>query len=160
MKDVTPIKRKVNLQPLSRDHHQGLLFVWKIRQGLKTDATLKEMSAYAAWFWEQHLAPHFLLEEKYLLTLLPVAHPLALRMLAEHKSIHEAILSIEIEPDRNELTRLCDLLETHIRFEEREYFTYLEDILDDNEMNKLVVFEQEHLPACKEWENEFWKKNK
>lgn len=29
------IKRTKALQPLSRDHHHGLLLCWKIRQGIK-----------------------------------------------------------------------------------------------------------------------------
>jgi len=34
MKTV-PIKRSIALQPLSREHHHGLLLCWKIRTGLK-----------------------------------------------------------------------------------------------------------------------------
>ena len=156
MKPGNPIKRNQRLQPLSRDHHQGLLFVWKIRQGLRNQVSTEEMNAYAHWFWEKDLSPHFLLEEQYLLPLLPVAHPLALRMIKEHKNIREAVLSLGKESTRYDLARLSDLLEEHIRFEEREFFTYLEQHLDDDKLNKLSALEQDHIPACEKWENEFW----
>jgi len=31
---TTPIKRHNSLQPLSRDHHDGLLLKWKINKGI------------------------------------------------------------------------------------------------------------------------------
>jgi len=35
MEPKKPIKRDKVLQPLSHDHHQGLLLCWKIRTGIK-----------------------------------------------------------------------------------------------------------------------------
>lgn len=32
-----PIKRHPSLQPLSREHHYGLLLSWKIREGFKRE---------------------------------------------------------------------------------------------------------------------------
>ncbi|CDF79955.1 hypothetical protein BN863_22430 [Formosa agariphila KMM 3901] len=35
MTDKKPLKRHKSLQPLSRDHHHGLLLAWKIRADLR-----------------------------------------------------------------------------------------------------------------------------
>ena len=34
MEEIKPLKRSKELAPLSREHHDGLLFAWKIKQGL------------------------------------------------------------------------------------------------------------------------------
>ena len=58
-----PIKRNENLITLSKDHHFGLLFCWKIRQGLKAEIELDRIRKYINYFWEFHLKQHFIEEE-------------------------------------------------------------------------------------------------
>ncbi len=58
-----PIKRNENMVPLSRDHHFGLLFCWKIRQGLKAKIDLERIRKYILHFWKSHLEQHFKEEE-------------------------------------------------------------------------------------------------
>ncbi|HEX4876854.1 MAG TPA: hypothetical protein VFV31_09305, partial [Chitinophagaceae bacterium] len=72
MKDeIKPIKRSKQLAPLSREHHDGLLFAWKIKQGIANNATVEQMRKFALWYWRQHIKPHFFQEEKILLPYLP-----------------------------------------------------------------------------------------
>ena len=156
MKVATPIKRSKCLQPLSREHHQGLLFAWKIQQGLRNQVALEEMYAYASWFWEQHLSPHFILEEKYLQPLLPADDPLLLRMMEEHVVIGDLIPWLKKKSDPDQLSEFAELLESHIRFEEREFFPYLEEKLDSRDIENLAALELEVAPECEEWKNEFW----
>jgi len=63
-----PIKRHESIQPLSRDHHHGLLLSWKIRSGISKGVDINRIKKYADWFYTNHIKPHFGIEEKYALT--------------------------------------------------------------------------------------------
>ena len=54
-----PQKRHKALQPLSREHHHGLLLSWKIRAGFSENIGPKRIKVYADWFFKNHLIPHF-----------------------------------------------------------------------------------------------------
>ena len=41
MEEIKPLKRSKELAPLSREHHDGLLFAWKIKQGLANGTPIK-----------------------------------------------------------------------------------------------------------------------
>ena len=58
MKNI-PIKRHKALQPLSRDHHHGLLLSGKIRAGFSKNIEPLRIKNYADWFFKNHLIPHF-----------------------------------------------------------------------------------------------------
>ncbi|NJO25088.1 MAG: hypothetical protein HC867_03800 [Bacteroidia bacterium] len=66
MEKTEPIKRSPQLAPLSREHHDGLLFVWKIRQGLQNNTDVLTIADFILWYDEQHLKTHFETEEKLL----------------------------------------------------------------------------------------------
>lgn len=87
-----PIKRSAQLAPLSREHHEGLLAVWKIRQGLRNGTDTNTIARFVQWFWQEHLHTHFQQEETVLMPLLP-GEPLLHRMMEEHEEI-EALLHI------------------------------------------------------------------
>src|SRR5689334_2601804 len=91
MKNTTPIKRSKQLMPFSREHHDALLFVWKIKRGLENNTAVSTIENYIHWFWKNHLEQHFFLEEKLLLGHLDKNKKLADRLLAEHKMIRELI---------------------------------------------------------------------
>lgn len=159
MTENKPIKRTVHLQPLSREHHDGLLFVWKIRQGLDNHASLDKLKDYTSWFWKNHIKPHFYQEEKILLPFFNPADALALRLKEEHDHIRELILTIGHDPVRHDFIQLCNLLDAHIRFEEREFFNYLELHLSEQELKDVFILLEEKPVNCKEeWKEEFWKK--
>ena len=61
-----PLKRHKSLQNLSREHHDGLVFALRLQKGVAKKADLKSMEAYAVWFWNTHLKPHFKMEEEHL----------------------------------------------------------------------------------------------
>jgi hypothetical protein len=60
MEEIKPIKRSEQLAPLSREHHDGLMYVWKIREGLKNGAAVGKLKQYTIWFWQQHIKTAFL----------------------------------------------------------------------------------------------------
>ena len=115
------------------------------------------MRNYTLWFWRNHIKPHFFQEEKILLPSLPPDHPLALRLKEEHDYIRELILGLDDEPDTRTLIILCDLIDQHIRFEEREVFGYLEELLPVDVLNKIFQQLEAHPVNCDtEWKDEFW----
>jgi len=79
------MKRNKGLQGLSRDHHDGLLLGWKIRQGLKLLADPQIIADYIAYFFANALLLHFKEEEKQILTYLSDSDLLKQRALEEHE---------------------------------------------------------------------------
>jgi len=157
MNEVKPIKRSSELAPLSREHHEGLLFVWKLRQGLQKGIANERLRKFIFWQWQNHIKPHFYHEEKILMPFLSAGNELTERMIKEHENIRELILNLDSEPDSRTISMLADLINDHIRFEERQLFNYLEETLSKEQLE--IIFQQieEHPVACNtEWNDKFW----
>src|SRR5215831_7505562 len=112
MKDFKPIKRSKQLISLSKEHHDALLFIWKIRQGLKNNTPLSTITDYVKWFWQNHLVEHFEQEEKVLLPHLPKVDTLSTQLLAEHTLIRSMLAK---EFNNNSISEFADFLENHVR---------------------------------------------
>ena len=136
---MKPVKRSVQLQPLSRDHHHGLLFCWKIKQGLAKNVALSRIQDYVKYFYAGHLVPHFKAEEEIIMP--HKVDSLCAQAIEEHTIIATLINEITAEDGINEerLNTLIDLLNHHIRFEERTLFPHLEVILAANELKEVGV---------------------
>lgn len=117
------MKRDPRLHRLSSEHHHTLVLVRNLRKGIEPREVAR--------IFEEQLAPHFALEERVLLPALVAAGraDLAARTLDEHADIRVA---------RSEPQRLADLLEAHVRFEERELFPACEDLIPDA-LDRLAV---------------------
>jgi len=165
MDDNKPIKRSKELAPLSREHHDGLQFVWKIKQGLANDTPLELIRDYVRWFWLNHIKQHFRDEEKVLVQFLPAHSPLVKQMIKDHAQIRDMILSLDHEPERDTLKMLADFVNNHIRFEERELFAYAEKTLTPEQLSSIYL-QLENEPHCDTdpmaigWKEEFWMKKK
>ena len=155
-KELKPIKRSKQLKPLSKDHHDGLLFAWKIKQGLKNGTDVRLIAEYVQWFWKNHLEEHFREEEQILAPHLPADNQLLKRMLDEHQEIEAMVHINENIPDATLLGNLAQAIDDHIRFEERQLFPYAERVIPEKELN--LIYDQ--LPMekaeCGKWEREFW----
>lgn len=157
--NVKPIKRSHQLAPLSREHHDGLLFAWKLRQGLDNGTTVETLKNYCLWYCKQHINQHFHQEEKILLTYIPADNKLAKQLKEEHDNIRELILSIGNKPDKITIGMLADFISRHIRFEERLLFSYLEKTLSHEQLDDILK-QLENEPICStQWKEEFWLKN-
>lgn len=144
------------MAPLSREHHDGLLFVWKLRRGMVNGTDLQILAAFCSWYLKNHLHEHFDSEETLLLPYLEEEDEHRLNLLKEHEEIRKIIKSLDEQPAIDKVVQLGNLLEKHIRFEERTLFPYLEKILFPAQLQHVY----EHLtdePACSvEWKPEFW----
>lgn len=131
-------RRDPSLIPLSHDHHHGLVRVFEIRQALRRDEDLLAQIDRTLGFHRDDLTPHFRAEEEAVIPALLAATADAAtaaaldRLAGEHRRLNEmvAALAEHTEGDSPDapasvaeaLAAFADLLESHIRFEERELF--------------------------------------
>ncbi len=115
-----PLKRAPSLVPLSRDHHHALLLCWKIRTAFRKEVAVGRIKKYTDWFYQNHIQPHFKVEEEYIYSVLGMDDELIKQAMAEHrrlKRLFEDTTDIE-----KSLSLIEEELEKHIRFEERILF--------------------------------------
>lgn len=160
MEETKPLKRSKELAPLSREHHDGLLFAWKIKKGLQSDTSLETLCNYIRWFWDNHIKPHFKDEEKVLVKYLPADNPLVQQMIKEHEQIRDLVIGLDKEPDKSSVQLLAEVINLHIRFEERELFEYAEKTLTPEQMNEIFHELPQEIHCQSEWKDEFWIRNK
>lgn len=153
--DPKPIKRSPQLAPLSREHHEGLLFAWKLRQGLSKNIEVARMVSFAQWFWQQHLKQHFKKEEQALPLVLPRSHPLLQQMFTEHEEIKTMLDETAQHGDLKKFEPLAQRISDHIRFEERRLFGEVEAAASPGQLQLLSEqLKEEENKAV--WEDEFW----
>lgn len=149
-----PIKRHKAIQPLSREHHQGLLLCWKIKKGFEKGISPERIKEYTDWFWENQLKEHFRIEEKYVFPVLGTENDLVKQALEEHK--HLASLFLQ----KNEISLTLEMiqkdLEGHIRFEERVLFNKIQEEATAEELQHIQQHHETEI-SCGIWEDEFWK---
>lgn len=127
-----PLKRHKALQPLSRDHHHGLLLSWKIRSGFSKNIEAERIKTYADWFFENYLMPHFELEETHVFPLIDADNELVKRALAEHRRLKR--LFTDKENILKSLSLIEEELEQHIRFEERVLFPEIQKVATEKDL--------------------------
>jgi hemerythrin-like domain-containing protein len=155
-----PIKRNTAIAEFSKDHHFGLLLVWKIREGLKKSIELNRISRYILYFFQDSLIPHFKEEEEILFCLIPSDNALRMRAESEHSMFYKMVEELRNNPEDKQLIQnFADLLEKHIRFEERELFNFLQENISESGLQavaaKLKAREQKEGSA---WTDTFWER--
>ncbi|WP_424493541.1 hemerythrin domain-containing protein [Salinimicrobium sp. GXAS 041] len=152
-----PLKRHDSLKPLSREHHQGLLLCWKIREGLKKGISPERIKSYASFFYETQLLPHFAFEEKEIFPLLGEQNPLRKQALNEHQRL-EALFTKDYDPEMA-VNEIATALEDHIRFEERVLFEEIQHQTQESVLSNISDKLKEKTPTDPDnWEDQFWKK--
>jgi hemerythrin-like domain-containing protein len=150
-----PIKRSSQLAPLSREHHEGLLFVWKLRQGISKNIEAARITAFMQWFWQEHLEPHFEKEENALPAVLPPAHPMMQQMYSEHGEIKKLIAVIAKNGNYETFEIVARTVNDHIRFEERQLYGEVEKTASPEQLQHLSEQLKDE-PNRAVWEDEFW----
>jgi len=135
------MKRIPELRDLSEDHHHALVLARKARKagggedGFSVDDVWAEVEAK----FKAELEPHFQIEESRIGTILERLGETQLtqRLLDEHATLREFVI-----PGRDqtpaELGRFGELLEKHVRFEERELFEVAQDKLNHDELSEVA----------------------
>ncbi|MAP80824.1 MAG: cation-binding protein [Aequorivita sp.] len=153
MEKRKPIKRHSALQPLSRQHHFGLLFSWKIRKGFSKNVEINRMQAYAKWFFKQEIEPHFYDEETYVFPILEEGNELVERALKEHRQLKR--LFNDTENPGKTLHQLEEELDAHIRFEERILFNEIQKVATEEQLQKIEEVHS-NLEKSPDYHDPFW----
>jgi quercetin dioxygenase-like cupin family protein len=127
------VKRHPELIPLSHDHHHALAAARRLRLAAERGNASAEATAFSRFFAEESVR-HFRDEEERLFPL--VAHseeaqPLVVRALLEHQQLHALARRLALG-ETAPMRELAELLEAHVRFEERELFPLIERLLGDS----------------------------
>ncbi|MDE3143391.1 MAG: hemerythrin domain-containing protein [Bacteroidota bacterium] len=158
MENHTPLKRHRAIISFSKDHHFGLLLVWKIKEGIKKSVSPERISKYVLFFFKEDLEKHFKEEEQLLFIKLPVNDILRKQAEADHYIIYKLI--DEIGKNMNDiplLDQLADTLEKHIRFEERELFNHLQNNIHAEDLEIIATRLANNSNEIDEkWEDVFW----
>ncbi len=154
-----PIKRNENILKLSKEHHFSLLFCWKIRQGLKNETTTDRIIQYVQYFSAHFLMPHFREEEEFLFALLVDAK--VEKATEHHKVINSLIAELSNNNEINSrelLQKLAELVDDHIRYEERVLFPYMEKKLSNKQLETVgkQLMDENTLSDKEEYQDEFW----
>ncbi|MCG2419156.1 hemerythrin domain-containing protein [Aequorivita sp. F47161] len=153
MEKTKPIKRHIALQPLSRQHHFGLLFSWKLRKGFHKNIETERLQKYAKWFFKHEIEPHFKDEEKYLFPIMEPDNPLIDRALKEHRRIKRLFNNTK-NPERS-LHQLEEELDAHIRFEERVLFNEIQKVATEEQLKKVEEI-HDGLEKSPDYHDPFW----
>ena len=150
------MKRNENIIPLSHDHHFGLLCCWKIRQGLKKNIDLERIKKYIDYFWNHHLKEHFKEEEEILFPYLK--DEFSSRVAREHRDLELIFNEIQKNTSVINLENFANLLDDHIRFEERQWFPHLEQNLTETQFIEIGnALQKVHSDEKDDYQDEFWK---
>jgi iron-sulfur cluster repair protein YtfE (RIC family) len=125
-------RRHESLIPLSREHHYGLLVCLRIHRGLEVHETnlewLRERARKVIHFFETDLKTHFDAEEEIVfpaMSGIEEANSTIAELIGEHRGLSALVdrlrqtSGLELSPL---LREFADLLEAHIRKEERILF--------------------------------------
>ena len=130
------MKRDPALVTLSRDHHRALEAALALRRATVDD--LGEAVERFREFWTHHVQRrHFEVEEELLLPALAGDEQwdaMAERVRREHQQIRAQAETVTTVADAH---ALGELLNDHVRFEERDQFPLLEARLDPIELEQL-----------------------
>ncbi|MBX2923130.1 MAG: hemerythrin domain-containing protein [Chitinophagaceae bacterium] len=150
--------------PLREDHRSGLLFCWRIKEGIKLNIAPHRIVQYIMYFWDQNLDPH--LKEEELLLLGDTSRPVVKKALEDHSLLYNRIRQIITAKDvvtPAELTDLVNLLDTHIQFEEKKLFPLLKNTFTVEQLKQIhtSLLAKNISPGMKNlYHDEFWKNEK
>ena len=137
------MKRHPSLYTLSHDHHQGLILAQQLKKGAPQykgmPSTLADKKDYTISFYKTELVKHFQDEEEILFPAVKNKNnELDIKIseiISEHRKMDSIVKGLEkTQMLENVLDEFGQLLEKHIRKEERELFVEIEKVLSEEEL--------------------------
>ncbi len=155
------MKREIQLQPLSHQHHNGLMAVLLLKKGADKKADTAVMNDFIVSVWNGELRNHFIKEEVYLhphVLQIPLLMEKYEQMKTEHHQIRHLVDAIRNgDSDTSLIADFYTLLEKHIRFEERELFPFIEEHIQPEQLQELGKhLQQLESKACSDYPVKFW----
>lgn len=143
------MQRHPALRPLSHDHHHGLVEARRLQRAVDGERTSRNEAAVTFLrFYSSDTVRHFREEEEGLFPLLvdqpDPAGELLTRALLEHQRLHALADRLDRalaagDPDPTLMRELGELLERHIRFEERTLFPFAESAVPEESLGRLEL---------------------
>lgn len=135
-----PLTRHPALQPLSRDHYVGLVQAQHLLRAAQAgESDRRAALADFRTAWQQDISVHFMDEERLLVALIPEPTSRE-RLLDEHarlRNLASRALQGTEDPDPDLLRQIGQLLNDHIRWEERHLFPAIEETAGQNQLANL-----------------------
>jgi len=131
------MRRHDALIPLSHDHHHALVQVRRLKSAVEvSDTTRLEIARAFLKFFREDTLEHFRQEEEHVFPLgveSPELRGTLERVMFEHLRLHELVRGLQEEVDNGaasgeQMLRLANVLEHHIRFEEKVVFPEIERV--------------------------------
>lgn len=116
---------------------------------------------YVEYFKTNFLRPHFREEEKILFAALK-DNPVE-KAIKQHREINSLVSKLSKNTDSNpvkQLEKLADLVDDHVRYEERQLFPHIEKTLKPAQLEAIgkQLNEDNSSSLMDEYEDEFWVK--
>jgi quercetin dioxygenase-like cupin family protein len=132
------MKRHPALIPLSHDHHHALVEARRLRRAAGTPESTAVANAFLRFFFDETIR-HFREEEELLfphVVGLEEARGLLVQALLEHQRLHALAARLQHVlagggAAGGVMRELGELLEAHVRLEERQLFPLIEPLLED-----------------------------
>ncbi|MBS1688558.1 MAG: hemerythrin domain-containing protein, partial [Bacteroidetes bacterium] len=119
----------------------------------------KRIADYIVFFYASGLQAHFKLEEEYVFSLLPKNNELRVKAEAQHSKLKELVDILKLTYNADILLQFAELLEQHIRFEERELFNFIEvNASSELLLNAASAISNYARNDKANWNDEFWAK--
>src|SRR3954471_18451836 len=103
-----------NLSWLCREHYNGIRVVCTIRRAIRYSVVNHEIASYIQQEFINHLDQHFKEEELWLFPKLAGTNALRIQAEKQHEKLRRMVGDKDLQPEE-----FANLLEEHIRFEER-----------------------------------------
>jgi hemerythrin-like domain-containing protein len=142
------MKRHPALREFSDDHHQGLVHARRLRRAASgEEGEPSEVARAFLDFWREDTSEHFRKEEEVLLPVLArhggdVEAGSVVEMLAQHARVRGLVMQLSDEVSGGDvrpetLRSIGELLEAHIRLEERRVFPEIEEFLPEEALGEV-----------------------
>ena len=135
------MKRLTELQQISMEHHQGLVFARKVKRAAASgdESRIRDMWVKVEASYETELKSHFQIEEQYIATVMEQhgETKLVQQLNEEHAAIRQIFVP-ESGRTSADLNAFGVLLEQHIRFEEREFLETAQKYMSPDELQAVA----------------------
>lgn len=156
----SPLKRNISLQPLSREHHNILIAILLVKKGIRKKAAPGIMANFIGEVFTLTLHHHFRKEEQILFPIME-KHEALKEMITTIKQEHEKLTEwnhqLDIAAEEETVKNLINLMEQHIRFEERKVFPAIEQNCTKEELEAIgKQWGAEEEKTCINYPIRFW----
>lgn len=144
------MKRADQLQPLSREHHLGLVLSRHAKECSNDVQEIAEHWTKLTDYINQNMTHHFKVEDDLLLAKLQPYqqnHPQLAEVIGKIAEQHQKLYQLVDSPSLSavRVQQLATALYDHIRFEERELFPLAQQVLSEQELDAIYAASAENV---------------